>query len=238
MAGDRPSRRGSRVVYREVRPLVDLQYSIWILSMKQVYNVKKAAVAEWQKHHSKLSLNQAPDSDEELEIDDDTKIILIDKQVTASYYLFFFQCLFCQDIEDDSNDTDYTPGGQAGVDDFPAKRVNSFSIKPYSSQEGDVNVTKICSTLLILWMGKLPDFYRLSHGLPLMSSSVNSARFDPLSQIDVSSCKTLPAILFLNGQVCRLGDRVKLKQFLTDRPGIDLDVKCHDGRQKKVILTP
>ena len=30
-------------------------------------------------------LNQAPDSDEELEIDDDTKIILIDKQVTAVF---------------------------------------------------------------------------------------------------------------------------------------------------------
>ena len=29
--------------------------------------------------------------------------------------------------------------------------------------------------------------------------------------------------------MCRLGDRVKLKQFLTDRPGIDLDVKCQDG---------
>jgi len=27
----------------------------------------------------------------------------------------------------------------------------------------------------------------------------------------------------------RLGDRVTLKQFLTDRPGIDLDVKCPDG---------
>jgi len=110
MAGDRPSRRGSRVVYRE-----------------------------------------APDSDEELEIDDDTKIILIDKQ----------------DIEDDSNDTDYTPGGQTGVDDFPAKRV-------------------------VTW----PPLNELQRELR---------------------------------QVCRLGDRVKLKQFLTDRPGIDLDVKCQDG---------
>jgi len=110
MAGDRPSRRGSRVVYRE-----------------------------------------APDSDEELEIDDDTKIILIDKQ----------------DIGDDSNDTDYTPGGQAGVDDFPAKRV-------------------------VTW--------------------------PPLNELQREF-----------RQVCRLGDRVKLKQFLTDRPGIDLDVKCHDG---------
>ena len=37
-----------------------------------------------------MSLNQAPDSDEELEIDDDTKIILIDKQVTAVHFSFFF----------------------------------------------------------------------------------------------------------------------------------------------------
>ena len=32
--------------------------------------------------------------------------------------------VFCQDIGDDSNDTDYTPGGPVSVDDFPAKRVN------------------------------------------------------------------------------------------------------------------
>jgi len=110
MAGDRPSRRGSRVIYRE-----------------------------------------APDSDEEFEIDDDTKIILIDKQ----------------DIGDDSNDADYTPGGQAGVDDFPAKRV-------------------------VAW----PPLNELQRELR---------------------------------QVCRLGDRNKLKEFLADHDGIDLDVKCQDG---------
>ena len=37
---------------------------------------------------SGMLLNQAPDSDEELEIDDDTKIILIDKQVSAVCLLF------------------------------------------------------------------------------------------------------------------------------------------------------
>jgi len=67
MAGDRPSRRGSRIVYRE-----------------------------------------APDSDEEFEIEEDTKVILLDKQDLG---------------EDDSNDADYTPGGHGGVDDYPAKRV-------------------------------------------------------------------------------------------------------------------
>ena len=39
-----------------------------------------------------INLNQAPDSDEELEIDDDTKIILIDKQVTAA--LLFCSSMF------------------------------------------------------------------------------------------------------------------------------------------------
>ena len=30
--------------------------------------------------------------------------------------------------------------------------------------------------------------------------------------------------------MCRLGDRNKLKEFLTDHDGIDLDVKCQDGK--------
>ena len=34
---------------------------------------------------------------------------------------------FCQDIGDDSNDTDYTPGGPVAADDYPAKRVTSIS---------------------------------------------------------------------------------------------------------------
>ena len=57
MAGDRPSRRGSRIVYREVR------FSLWSLRVLRV------------------SQPQAPDSDEEFEIEEDTKVILLDKQV-------------------------------------------------------------------------------------------------------------------------------------------------------------
>ena len=56
MAGDRPSRRGSRIVYREVR------FSLCFLKY-------------W------ASRPQAPDSDEEFEIEEDTKVILLDKQV-------------------------------------------------------------------------------------------------------------------------------------------------------------
>ena len=41
-----------------------------------------------------MLLNQAPDSDEELEIDDDTKIILIDKQVNYSLLLFLLSSHF------------------------------------------------------------------------------------------------------------------------------------------------
>ena len=36
--------------------------------------------------------------------------------------------IFFQDIGDDSNDTDYTPGGPVAADDYPAKRV-FFSCK-------------------------------------------------------------------------------------------------------------
>ena len=51
-----------------------------------------------KKCHSKQSLHQAPDSDEELEIDDDTKIILIDKEVGAAFcflllMFYFFRIL-------------------------------------------------------------------------------------------------------------------------------------------------
>ena len=77
---------------------------------------------------SGMLLNQAPDSDEELEIDDETKIILIDKQVNFSLLFVspLFTFPFFQDIGDDSNDTDYTPGGPVAADDYPAKRVISL----------------------------------------------------------------------------------------------------------------
>ena len=59
---------------------------ILIFISLQVHYVKKAVISwAWKKSPSTLSLNQAPDSDEELEIDDDTKIILIDKEVAAAF---------------------------------------------------------------------------------------------------------------------------------------------------------